>query len=128
MPTKQNVKPQSRPVTRQPEPETQPEEVQERGNAPADRVSVFPVSASIWMRYSQDGRPMYSVSFQRTYKAADGHWQYTGSFNASDLLALAECARVAFHKIAATKRLEEANPNGRGPQQRYRAPDEDVPF
>lgn len=128
MPTKQNVKQPSRPAGRTTQPLPEPEETQERGNAPVDRISVFPVSASIWMRYSQDDRPMYSVSFQRTYKGTDGHWQYTGAFNASDLLALAECARVAFHKIAAAKRLEKQNKNHSNSQKQYEPSDEDVPF
>lgn len=76
-----------------------PAQHNQNANGPVSRVVLFPISGSIWMRYLPDGRPVYSVSFQRTYKDAQGKWQYASSFNGTDLLALSEAAKLAYYEI-----------------------------
>lgn len=85
---------------------------QESGNQPVGRVSAYPVKGSVWMSYSQDGSPYYSVSFQRSYKNSDGEWQYSDNFFPSDLLLLAEAARMAYH-LCEELRQQERTSNGK---------------
>lgn len=84
---------------------------------PIGRVALFPISASIWSRYSGDGTLFYSVTLQRTYKDAQGAWQYTNSFGPNDLLVLSECARLAYLEINRMRARERASQsNGHEPQ------------
>jgi hypothetical protein len=66
---------------------------------PAARVKMFPITASIW-RNEKDGRAYYSVTFERSYKDDSGDWNYTGTFNAGDLLLLAKVADQAHTEIS----------------------------
>jgi hypothetical protein len=65
---------------------------------PVAKVSLFPISAAIW-RNEKDGRPYYSVTFERSYKEDDGKWKNTSSFNAGELLLLAKVADMAHTEI-----------------------------
>lgn len=96
-----------KPQTKQPEQQTNG-----HSEGPVERISMFPISASIWMKYSADGRPWYSVSFQRTYKNDDGKWEYTTSFNHADCLILAQAAERAYHLIESRKRLDRQGNGG----------------
>lgn len=98
------------------------------GNAPIDKVSCFPVEAAIWLNYTQDGKSMYSVSFQRVYKAQDGSWKRTQGYAGSDLLILAQVAQGAWSRIQQLKQEDSNNSRPSQEQQGYEAVDEDVPF
>lgn len=65
---------------------------------PAAKVTLYPVSAAIWRNQNEKGT-FYSVTFERSYKNADGNWQRSDSFNATDLLLLAKVADQAHSKI-----------------------------
>lgn len=106
----------------------QPATNQPGHNPPVDKVRMFPVEAAIWQRYTQDGRAVYSATFQRSYKDQQGAWQRTTSFNGSDLLVLAECARAAYQRIQDIKAEDSANQQPQTQPQGYQGRDEDVPF
>lgn len=129
MMNKQNAstkRPPSKVANGKPATQQQPEEQPQ--NAPVARISMWPVSVSIWQRYSAEGQPYYSATFQRTYKDSNDKWQYSDLFFPNDLLLLAEAARAAFHRISALRTVERADKPQHVPQQRYQAEDSDVPF
>ena len=73
---------------------TKNKEVPAKAAVPAEKrgpyktIRVEDVSASIWARERQIKGEMivfYSVSFERRYRAADGQWRYTRSFDLDDL-------------------------------------------
>lgn len=97
-------------------------------NGPTDKVSTFPVEAAIWLNYSQDGKPMYSVTFQRVYKAHDGSWKRTQGYAGSDLLILSQVALGAWNRIQKLKQVDARTSQQQTQQDRYEAVDDDVPF
>lgn len=129
MPTKQQppVKRAGKPPV-QTNPRQREEEPPQATNVPVDKVSLYPVEAAIWQNYSRDGRSMYSVSFQRSYKDNAGEWHRTSSFSGSDLLVLAACAQQAYLKIDRLRKQDRENmpqPEARG---NGRVTEEDIPF
>lgn len=66
--------------------------------APAGKVRVGLISASIWDNETEKG-VFYNVTFERRYRDAEGNWHSTHSYGASDLLELAKCADLAHTKI-----------------------------
>ena len=72
---------------------------------PAARINLFPITASIWRKES-DGRPFYSVSFQRSFKTESGEWHYSQSFGFRDLLLLAKAADQAHSEILRLRSME----------------------
>lgn len=109
-------------------PQQPPQQKEESSNAPVSRISMWPLSASIWQGYNSEGQPYYTITLQRSWKDADGKWQYSDSFFSNDLLTVAELARSAFHKVNAMRQAERAEQLQPKPQQRYQAQDGDVPF
>ena len=69
------------------------------GKQPATKVSMYPVSAAIWRNETKDGKAFYSVTFERSYKDADGKWQSSDSFNDGDLMLLAKVADAAHTEV-----------------------------
>lgn len=70
----------------QPDPPEQAEA--EGGNRPVHRIRLGFCQAAIWENEGEFGA-RYSVSLERLYTDEEGNWQYTRSFNASDLPNLA---------------------------------------
>jgi hypothetical protein len=67
------------------------------GNRPVYTVRYGHVKAAIWRNIVDMGnnsRPMYSVTFSRSYKDGDA-WKDSGSFGPDDLLVLAKAANDA---------------------------------
>lgn len=104
------------------------DQAEEQNSGPTDRVRLFPVEAAIWMNYTQDGRAMYSASFQRSYKDREGAWKNTTSFGSQDLLVLAEAARAAYHLIERLRKADRENQPSRGSSVRYEEGNGDQPF
>ena len=60
------------------------------------------LSAAIWQRDARDST-YYSVSFERSYKDAQGNWQTTSNLDCEDLMNLAKMAEQAYEKITALR-------------------------
>lgn len=67
-------------------------------NKPVARISLYPVTASIWRNQNPKGI-FFSVSFERSYKDDNGKYQTSSTFNASDLLLVSKVADLADTKI-----------------------------
>jgi len=65
---------------------------------PIDTLRVGFLSAAIWQRETKDS-PYYSVSFERSYKDAQGNWQTTTNLDYEDLMNVSKMAEQAFEKI-----------------------------
>lgn len=78
----------------------------EAGKPPVAKVRVGLITASIWERDSDKGI-FYTVSFERRYRDAEGHWQSSHSYDTQDLLAVAKAADLAHTRI-----LEAAQADG----------------
>lgn len=69
---------------------------------PVGEVRIGAIKAAIWKNVvdmGNNGRPMYSVTFQRLYRDADNAWKSAESFGRDDLLVLAKVAERAFDRI-----------------------------
>lgn len=62
---------------------------------PIANVRLGRIRAAIWQNETKVGI-RYSVTFSRLYKAEDGKWADSTSFNRDDLLILAQVAELAF--------------------------------
>jgi hypothetical protein len=67
-------------------------------NPPAHTVRVGAIQASIWRNETKEG-PMFSVTFDRSYKDGDA-WKRSDSFGRNNLLVLSNIASQAFEWIA----------------------------
>lgn len=78
-------------------------EVQDMGtnNRPLHEVKLGRVRATIWANETKAG-PRYSVVLSRRYKAPDGSWKSTESFDAGDLLNVAHATERALEFILET--------------------------
>ena len=80
-------------------------------NRPAQTIRYGAVRAAIWRNIVDNGnasRPIYCVTFSRSYKDGENNWKESGSFAADDLLLLAKAADEA-HTWIAKQRSAEAN-------------------
>jgi len=66
---------------------------------PAAKVTLHPVSASIWKNVSQKGDIYYSVSYQCSYRDGDGNWSHSNNFGLAESLLLSKVADLAHSKI-----------------------------
>ena len=74
-------------------------------NKPVARVSLYPVTGSIWRNQNPKGI-FFSVSFERTFKDNDGKFQSSSTFNASDLLLVSKVADLCDTKIRELRAAE----------------------
>jgi len=68
------------------------------GNRPAHTIRYGAVRAAIWRNVVDNGnasRPLYCVTFNRSYKNGENNWKESASFGADDLLLLAKAADEA---------------------------------
>jgi hypothetical protein len=75
------------------------------GNRPVHIIRYGAVRAAIWRNVVENGnasRPMYNVTFTRSYKDGDA-WKDSTSFGLDDLLELAKAANEAHTWIWAQK-------------------------
>lgn len=71
-------------------------------NRPAHTIRYGTIQAAVWRNVVDNGnatRPMYSVTFSRSYKDGDGNWKDSNSFGFDDLLLLAKVANDAHSYI-----------------------------
>ena len=70
-------------------------------NRPVYTIRYGVISAAIWRNLPDNGnatRPVYSVTFSRSYMRGD-HWKDSTSFGLDDLLVLAKAADEAHSEI-----------------------------
>lgn len=109
-----------------PKPRTR--EPEQQASGPVAHVKAYPVSGSIWMRYTSNGQPMYNASFQKIYKDSNGAWQYTNSFSDHDLLTLAHAATEAYRVIQSMRRNDREDSRVHREALDQEVTDDDVPF
>jgi hypothetical protein len=86
-----------------PQPKASPRNSSPAANRPAQTIRYGAVRAAIWRNIVDNGnasRPMYCVTFSRSFKDAQNNWKETGSFGFDDLLLLAKVADEAHSWIA----------------------------
>ena len=67
-------------------------------NRPVQTIRYGSVRAAIWRNIVDNGnasRPLYCVTFSRSYKDGENAWKESASFGADDLLLLAKAADEA---------------------------------
>jgi hypothetical protein len=72
-------------------------------NRPVQTIRYGSVRAAIWRNMVDNGnasRPLYCVTFSRSYKDGENNWKESASFGADDLLLLAKAADEAHTWIA----------------------------
>ena len=77
---------------------------------PVHTIRYGAVRAAIWKNVVDMGnnsRPMYSVTFGRSYKDGENNWKDSTSFGPDDLLVLAKAANEA-HSYICDARQKEA--------------------
>jgi hypothetical protein len=78
-------------------------------NRPAHTIRYGAVRAVIWRNVVDNGnasRPMYGVTFSRSYKDNNNNWKDSTSFGADDLLHVAKAADEAHTWIARQKSVD----------------------
>jgi hypothetical protein len=60
----------------------------------------------VWRNTSTEGKTFYSVTPTRSYRQGDDTWRETESFNAEDILPMAELLREAYVWIRNQKRAD----------------------
>lgn len=69
-------------------------------NPPAFEVRLGGVRVAVWAN-DANGKTVFNATPSRSYRDDSGHWQTTNTYNAYELLALAEAAREASMRIFA---------------------------
>jgi hypothetical protein len=67
-------------------------------NRPVHTVRYGTIRAAVWRNIADNGnagRPIYNVTFSRSYKDGENNWKDSTSFGADDLLVLAKAADEA---------------------------------
>jgi hypothetical protein len=59
---------------------------------PCHKVRLGAITAAVWKRELDNGRPVYNTTFSKLYRDSGGNWADTGSFGRDDLLLLAKVA------------------------------------
>lgn len=79
---------------------------------PTHTIRYGVVRAAIWRNVVDNGnasRPMYNVTFSRSYKDGDNNWKDSTSFSADDLLLLAKVADEAHTWIARQRSVDASD-------------------
>ena len=83
-------------------------------NPPVQTIRYGSVRAAIWRNIVDNGnasRPLYCVTFSRSYRDGENNWKESSSFGADDLLLLAKAADEAHTWIARQKTIVANMPN-----------------
>lgn len=67
---------------------------------PVDYIRVGNVQASIWERPTE-ARTFFDVTFQRSFRDANGYWKNSQSFDLQSLLALQHIIGLAIGRVLA---------------------------
>ena len=71
-------------------------------NKPAARVTIFPITASIW-RDEVNDKVYYRTTMSKNYKNAEGGFSSTPTYDPLDLLVVAKVADAAHTEIEKLK-------------------------
>lgn len=91
-----------------------PSKTERAGNRPVHTIRYGAVRAAIWRNIVDNGnasRPLYCVTFSRSYKDGENNWKESASFGADDLLLLAKAADEA-HTWIARQRIADQESAG----------------
>jgi hypothetical protein len=80
-------------------------------NRPVQTIRYGSVRAAVWRNMVDNGnasRPLYCVTFSRSYKDGENAWKESASFGTDDLLLLAKAADEA-HTWITKRRLADAS-------------------
>lgn len=79
-------------------------------NQPTGKLRLGAINAAIWANQTGgEGRTIYSVTFDRRYKAADDSWKSADSFGRDDLLKLAKLADMVHSRIVEMQQADRSN-------------------
>lgn len=95
------------------QPTSNPNDATRSSKRPIQTIRYGAVRAAIWRNVVDSGnasRPMYNVTFTRSYKDGDNNWKDSASFGADDLLLLAKAADEAHTWIAQQKSVDSNSP------------------
>ena len=68
---------------------------------PVYKYQLGMLECAVWAKQTNEGKPYFQFSFQKTYKDKDGNFQHTSFFNKSDLAGLSMlCERACLQEIA----------------------------
>jgi hypothetical protein len=90
--------------------QSNPDKTQKAVNRPVHTIRYALVRAAVWRNVLDNGkatRPVYCVTFTRSYKDAEDRWKECGSFGFDDLLLLAKAADEA-HTWVAQQRIKDS--------------------
>jgi hypothetical protein len=96
-----------------PQASNQPRNSDKSSNPPVHTIRYGALRAAIWKRevdLGNNSRPMYSVTFSRSFKDGQNNWKESSSFGFDDLLLLAKAADEA-HSWVARQRSVDAESN-----------------
>jgi hypothetical protein len=82
---------------------------EKKANRPVHTVRYGTVRGAIWRNVVDSGnatRPLYCVTFSRSYKDGENKWKESASFGTDDLLVLAKAADEA-HTFINQQRLKD---------------------
>jgi hypothetical protein len=65
---------------------------------PAARITIFPVSAAIWRNVNEKGDAYYGITYERSYRDAEGKWRSSDTFGINESLLLSKVADLAHSK------------------------------
>ena len=80
-------------------------------NRPVQTIRYGSVRAAIWRNVVDNGnasRPLYCVTFSRSYRDGENAWKESASFGTDDLLLLAKAADEAHTWIAKQRHADAA--------------------
>lgn len=74
---------------------------------PVSRITLHPVSAGIWRDEGEKGA-FYAVTFERSYRDAEGDWKTSASFAGGELLLVAKVADLAHSEVVRLRAEDKA--------------------
>lgn len=86
-------------------------------NPPIETVRMGAIKAAIWRNVSEDGRVRFGVSFERTYRDANGEWKSSEYYGRDECLLLAKVADRAHTRIVELLEDERARDRESGDDQ-----------
>jgi hypothetical protein len=75
-----------------------PNKTEKAANRPVHTIRYGAIRAAIWRNMVDNGnasRPLYCVTFSRSYKDGENNWKESSSFGPDELLVLAKAASDA---------------------------------
>ena len=76
---------------------------------PCHKVRLGAITAAIWKREFEQGRPGYSATFSRLYRDNAGNWADSTSFGRDELLTLAKVADLVHTWICDQQQRDRQN-------------------